>query len=88
MTMQRREMLGHIAGAMAGIVFTGCGLAHPAHAQGQPQPRRREVAINGKRVKTIDIHAHCHIPEALALMELSQHNRALFVTEDRTKADG
>jgi aminocarboxymuconate-semialdehyde decarboxylase len=32
---------------------------------------RREVAVGGRRVKTIDIHAHCVIPEAQAL--LAQH---------------
>jgi aminocarboxymuconate-semialdehyde decarboxylase len=32
------------------------------------RPRRREVAISGKRIKTIDVHAHCSVPEAMALM--------------------
>ena len=27
-----------------------------------------EVVVNGKRAKTVDIHAHCAVPEALALM--------------------
>ena len=27
--------------------------------------KRREVVVSGKRVKTIDVHAHCIIPEAL-----------------------
>jgi aminocarboxymuconate-semialdehyde decarboxylase len=26
--------------------------------------RRREVVVGGRRVKTIDVHAHCVIPEA------------------------
>jgi aminocarboxymuconate-semialdehyde decarboxylase len=30
--------------------------------------RRREVVVNGRRVKTIDIHAHCAIPEAVAIV--------------------
>ena len=29
--------------------------------------RRRQVIVAGKRVKTIDVHAHCLIPKALAL---------------------
>ena len=33
--------------------------------------RRREVSVNGRRVKTIDVHAHCVIPETLALMGLT-----------------
>ena len=32
--------------------------------------RRREVVIGGRRVKTIDVHAHCVIPEAYALLGL------------------
>ena len=65
MTSTRREFLQTAA---AGLVFVGCGLfaARAARAQG----RRREVLVNGKRVKTIDVHAHCAVPEALALMNL------------------
>src|SRR5262245_16362003 len=64
----RRDLLQTTSGALAGLVFVGCDLlaARPAHAQG----RRREVVVNGKRVKTVDIHAHCAVPEALALMSL------------------
>src|SRR5262245_12062621 len=32
--------------------------------------RRREVVVGGKRVKTIDVHAHCVIPEAYELLGL------------------
>ena len=62
----RRDFLQTSAGALAGLVFVGCDLlaAAPAHAQ----PRRREVVVNGKRVKTVDVHAHCAVPQALALM--------------------
>jgi len=30
--------------------------------------RRRAVVVNGRRVKTVDVHAHCAVPEAMALM--------------------
>jgi aminocarboxymuconate-semialdehyde decarboxylase len=64
----RREFVESAAGALAGIVFVGCGLlsAAPARAQG----RRREVVVNRRRVKTVDVHAHCAVPEAMALMGL------------------
>ena len=44
--------------------------ARPAHAaQGTAQPgRRREVVVNGKRVKTVDVHAHSIVPAAAALI--------------------
>src|SRR5947209_3454035 len=80
----RRELLGQAAGALAGVAFTGCGLMHAASAQGQPQ-RRREVVVNGKRVKTVDIHAHCHIPEALALMGEKVRFPGLVIGPDRIK---
>ena len=63
---------GLLAGAAAGLVFVGCNLmrARPAHAaQTTTQPgRRREVVVNGKRVKTVDIHAHTIVPEAAAVI--------------------
>src|SRR5689334_2488884 len=81
----RREFLGQAAGAMAGIVFTGCGLGHRAHAQGQAQPKRQPVVINGKRVRTVDIHAHCHIPEATALMGDKKDPPSWVIGPDRIK---
>ena len=61
----RREFLQTTAGALGGLVFVGCDLmAAPARAQA----RHREVVVNGKRVKTVDVHAHCAVPEALALL--------------------
>ena len=56
----RREFV-----AGAGALFVGCSLFPHAHAQ----TRRREVRVAGKRIRTIDVHAHCIIPEAQALMK-------------------
>src|SRR5437763_7153092 len=84
----RRELLGTVAGAMAGIAFTGCGFHRAALAQaGAPAQaqRRREIVVSGKRVKTVDVHAHCHIPEALELMGQKQRFPGLFITPDRIK---
>jgi aminocarboxymuconate-semialdehyde decarboxylase len=62
----RREFLQTATGTLAGLAFVGCDLmaASPARAQA----RRREVVVNGKRAKTVDVHAHCAVPAALALM--------------------
>ncbi len=63
----RRDFLNSTASAVAGLTFVGCNMMAPhAHAQ----TKRREVVVAGKRVKTVDIHAHCAVPEALALMNL------------------
>jgi aminocarboxymuconate-semialdehyde decarboxylase len=34
----------------------------------KPAGRRRIVKVGGRRVRTIDVHAHCIIPEAMALL--------------------
>ena len=81
----RRELLGQAAGMMAGVAYTGCGLMHMASAQGPGPAQRREVAVNGKRVKTVDIHAHCHIPEALELIGQTVRFPGLVITPDRIK---
>ena len=80
----RREVLRQAAGTIAGIAYTGCGLMHTASAQAPV--RRREIAVNAKRVKTVDIHAHCHIPEALELMGQKVRFPGLVITPDRIKA--
>ena len=69
--MTRRDFLGEGAGAAAGIAFVSCGLMGGGGVGGaQAQTRRREVSIGGRRVKTVDVHAHCSVPEAMALMGL------------------
>jgi predicted TIM-barrel fold metal-dependent hydrolase len=57
---------GFLGAAGAGIAFCSCGLLDAARAQ-QPAPRL-PVTVAGKRVKTIDVHSHCQIREALDLV--------------------
>ena len=47
---------------MADAAFVSCGGA------GRPRGQRREVVVNGRRVKTVDVHAHCAVPAAMALL--------------------
>lgn len=58
----RRQFLKEAAAA--GVLFTGCGL----RAQNGSGGPRRQVSVGGRRVRTIDIHAHAVIPEATELM--------------------
>jgi aminocarboxymuconate-semialdehyde decarboxylase len=60
----RRTFLGGGAGVLAGIAFVGCNLRAAA------APLRRETIVAGKRARVIDVHAHCAVPEAMALMGL------------------
>jgi predicted TIM-barrel fold metal-dependent hydrolase len=60
----RRKLL---TGAATGIVFCGCGLL--GHASSFAQTTARQpVALAGKRVRTVDVHSHCHFREAAALL--------------------
>jgi aminocarboxymuconate-semialdehyde decarboxylase len=83
MVSNRRELLCRAAGTLTGLASIG-GLASPAFAQA-PQ-RRREVVVSGKRVRTVDLHAHCHVPEANALMGLKVQLQSLVVSPERIKA--
>ena len=64
-------------GSLPAIVFEECELKAAARlaktkgagkAKAKSATRRREVKVGGKRVKTIDVHCHAVIPEALALL--------------------
>ena len=82
--LTRREFFQDVAGAMAGIVFVGCGLVDAAAAQtqsGSAAPRR-QVVVGGRRVKTVDVHAHCAVPEAMALMGRNVAPQALLMVQE------
>ena len=51
----------------------------------EPQ-QRREVIVNAKRIRTVDVHAHCHTPEANALMGLKAPQPPLVVSPEGIKA--
>jgi len=80
----RREFFQDVASTMAGIVFVGCGLVEMAEAQpqsGSAAPRR-QVVVGGRRVKTVDVHAHCAVPEAMALMGRNVAPQALLMVQE------
>jgi aminocarboxymuconate-semialdehyde decarboxylase len=88
----------------AGILFTGCDLARAMHAPAEmmaaagsgasgaarPASRPREVVVKGRRVKTVDVHAHCVIPEAMRVLgiDAAEHHQQgiVIVPEERMKA--
>ena len=63
----RRQFLKAGTAAAAGAVFCSCGLLHGAHGQ-EPSRQKLPVMVGGKKVKSIDVHAHCHFHEAAALL--------------------
>ena len=82
----RRDFIGGAASAMTGVAFVGCDLINPAHVHAQPSVRRRKVAVNGRRVKTVDVHAHCAFPEIMAMMGLKVNLENFVMGAERIRA--
>jgi aminocarboxymuconate-semialdehyde decarboxylase len=55
-----------LKGAATGIAFCGCSFGDAAYAQ--PKPSRLPVKVGGRRVLTVDAHAHCYFHETINLM--------------------
>jgi predicted TIM-barrel fold metal-dependent hydrolase len=63
MTTRRNFLKTGGAAVAGGVVFCSCGLLRSVQAR-QTLP----VRVGGQRVRTIDVHAHCHFREAGALL--------------------
>ena len=61
----RREFFWDLAGATAGLLAGGRAVAAAGvrAPQAGPASGRREVSVGGRRVKVIDVHAHCAVAE-------------------------
>ncbi|MDH3701351.1 MAG: amidohydrolase [Alphaproteobacteria bacterium] len=75
-----------------GIGFVGCALSaasadggHSAGSTPHSHGRRREVVVNGTRVKTVDVHAHCAVPDAVAVLDQRVGNAGLLMTDTTTR---
>jgi aminocarboxymuconate-semialdehyde decarboxylase len=82
----RRRFLEDAGGAMAAIAYVSCDLTSAGSAEAQG--RRREVVVSGRRVKTVDVHAHCAVPEAMRLVGRKVGPQALLMSQasDRIRA--
>jgi aminocarboxymuconate-semialdehyde decarboxylase len=90
----RRNFLKRAGAAAAGITFCSCGMLDYARAQ-SPSRHHLPVKVKGKRVKTIDVHAHCLFHDALDLMgpdaaarippKTVGGDKFFFTVEDRLK---
>ena len=75
-----------LTSGLSSLAFVGCALSAVASTPGTPpQPRRREAVVNGKRVKTIDIHAHCAVPKAMAVVDLPLESPGLLMHDTSTR---
>ena len=85
----RRHFIGRTASALAGMGMAGAvGRGASALAMQQPGANaRREVVVGGRRVTTVDVHAHCEIPGIREMMGGSPSaNAALTIGPDRLRA--
>jgi aminocarboxymuconate-semialdehyde decarboxylase len=74
---------------MADIVFVDCSVtnaAEPLSPSGGGTAPRRQVILDGRRVKTVDVHAHCAVPEAMALMGMKVPTEGLLMGPERLRA--
>jgi hypothetical protein len=60
---------------------TGMPCGSPGESFG-PSP----VVVGGRRVKTVDVHAHCAVPEAMALMGMGGPSEGLHLGPERLRA--
>ena len=84
--MVNRRMFCKGAGMLAGA-FVG-GRAYGGAAMGLVQPggaaAGRPVTVGGRRVKTVDVHAHCVVPGVMEMIgQRTPANAALVIGTDR-----
>lgn len=59
----RRDFVKTAASAAAGMYLARRGVA------AQAPPARRQITIGGRRIRVVDIHAHCEIPEVVQVVK-------------------
>jgi aminocarboxymuconate-semialdehyde decarboxylase len=73
----------------SGIAFTHCAFtaaaAEHGHGHDHTHAKRREVVVAGKRVKTVDIHAHCCVPKAMAVINHPLEAPGLLMEDTSTR---
>src|SRR5262249_5591490 len=66
----RRDFLRNAAGATAAVLASRrLASGFPAAQVGAAPGKRRELSIAGRRVKTVDVHAHTFVPEVWDLVK-------------------
>jgi len=63
----RRQFFKDTANTVA-CVLLGVGVGRSAAAQSGPAAARRQVFVGSRRIKTIDVHAHCVVPGVMEMM--------------------
>ena len=85
----RRHFIRQTASAMASMAMVGAGVRGAAAGAGQAAgtTARRQVVVGGRRVRTVDVHAHCEIPGIREMMGAGPGpNAALTIGPERMQA--
>ena len=70
----------------SGIGFVGCELrSAAADVGGHAHGGRREVFVKGTRIRTVDIHAHCAVPAAIAAADYPLEAPGLLMDDVSTR---
>ena len=74
----RRSFVKQSAAALAGLLIS---------SRGATSQTRREVTVGGRRVTTVDVHAHCEVPGIRKMMgDAAPPGPALIIGPDRLRA--
>src|SRR5262245_1150667 len=65
----RREFLRYAGGATAGLLISDVATSRAAAGQTGGSSQRREIAVGGKRIRTIDAHTHCFVGAAYPIVK-------------------
>ncbi|MGH7887736.1 MAG: amidohydrolase family protein [Candidatus Binatia bacterium] len=79
---KRPGFLQRAVTALANVVCVNCAVTS-AFAQPAAAPVRRTSTIGGRRITTVDVHAHCAVPAVLDIVNGTQ-----FETPARRQLDG
>jgi aminocarboxymuconate-semialdehyde decarboxylase len=77
----RRQFLKTSTSLAGGLSFCSCMMLNGKVAHAAPRP---PLVIQGKKIKTVDVHAHCYFQDAIDLMGKTQKN-VLAPTRGQTK---
>jgi aminocarboxymuconate-semialdehyde decarboxylase len=87
--LNRRKFCRDSASAMAGVLIAGRRVGNAMNASMQPSGgpvARRQVVVGGRRVKTVDVHAHCEVSGIREMMGGTTAGGPLRIGPDRLRA--
>lgn len=87
--INRRKFIEELTGSAAGLFIFSCGQSGFAQAalQSIAKKERRKITVGGKRVLTVDVHAHCYSMDVWKLVKDRDDSRLMKNILDRQGPD-